>query len=625
MADLTEPRSYDRSFFTEYALADFIQSELELKYSSAEMPVKLIRPGGPRKTKEGAKRHRLRCSLVGCLFSGYFDERTDGTYMLRVVHPHDHSNITAPAIPKRRRMSRAAHIVTVDQVKKSGEDVAQTRNSSDVARADIYHIPTGRTFKHLVSKYVKEEIQPKTAPDHTFIPLLPRLTASPDDSLTGMKIRIPILASIMHSADDPTLGFLCKKMLEAKNRLDQCQWNVEGLFIAQCDGKLWLRGNNTTGQTGSGSTAVWQVGFQRIHIPRVESIVVSAGSVFVDTCRGVYAWGNNAHGKLGVNSTDPTIFTPRKVDLPSRCDVTVLSSQHSTLFSAPGNGIFIAGLAAPIQHRDDVPVSFIRPTYIPGTATAFKMWTDSESTAIFQTPQALMAYGHIDGGRLGISPDTTETHTMGTISVVSAPIPVPDGMTVETVVMTPDNVFILTDQCRCLVSGTNKHGQLGLQHARPINTPELLPFNVESVVSSEEASIFISSGKTMVVGDNTYHQLPIAVQSTLVPTEVQLPSGAPFRVFLAKRAMFLHRNDGRWVVRGDNARGRLGIHTNDLVATEWCEISMFNVHEILADGDDHIFVANDALYRIDGNIMTPVTESSSFDMIPAILQVDPVF
>ncbi|KAG9389852.1 Regulator of chromosome condensation (RCC1) repeat [Carpediemonas membranifera] len=614
--------SYEQIFFNEIGLAQYIQQELELKHSTVDLPVKLIRPGGPRLTKEGAKRHRLRCSLHGCSFSGYYDDnRKDGSILLRVIHPHDHTNVTVPAAPKRRRMSRAAHMVTVDQVRKSGTDdsIHETRLPSDQMRADIYHTPTSRTFRHIVSKYVKEEPVVTTTKRY-----IPRLAAVADDTLTGQKIRIPVLASILHSAEDPTLSFLCKRMLEAKNLLDQSQWNVEGLFIAHCDGKLWLRGNNTTGQTGSGSTAVWQVAFNRLRIPRVEEIghiVVSAGSVFVQTMRGVYAWGNNAHGKLGVTSTDPTIYTPRKVDLPSRCDVTVLSSQHSTLFSAPGNGIFIAGLAAPIQHRDDVPVSFIRPTYIPGTGLAFKMWTDSESTAIFQTPQALMAYGHIDGGRLGISPDTTETHTMGTISVVSAPIPVPDGMTVETVVMTPDNVFILTDQCRCLVSGTNKHGQLGLQHTRPINTPELLPFNVESVVSSEEASIFMSSGKTMVVGDNTYHQLPITEQHTVVPTEVLLPSGAPFRVFLAKRAMFLHRNDGRWVVRGDNARGRLGIHTNDLVATEWCEISMFAVHEILADGDDHVFVTNDGLYRIEGNIMMPVTESTSFDMIPAILQV----
>lgn len=106
------------------------------------------------------------------------------------------------------------------------------------------------------------------------------------------------------------------------------------------DGKLWSVGNNANGQTGQGTTtgnttALTQIGSDTDW----EDIAPSTGSAYLAIKGGqLYAWGRNANGQLGDNSTTAR-STPVLID----------SNSGWKLPNTPGNNVSV-GLSAAIRN-----------------------------------------------------------------------------------------------------------------------------------------------------------------------------------------------------------------------------------------------------------------------------------
>jgi alpha-tubulin suppressor-like RCC1 family protein len=138
---------------------------------------------------------------------------------------------------------------------------------------------------------------------------------------------------------------------------------------------LWLTaagtvlacGRNTYGELGLGEG----VGFTRTAtvVPGVSSIVqISAGSrtsAALDGKGQVFMWGNNAHGAIGIGSTEPIIWTATHVVLPGPASAIStggdLGSNGSSLAILPGGALYGWGYDNAGQVGDGVQVDKLSP------------------------------------------------------------------------------------------------------------------------------------------------------------------------------------------------------------------------------------------------------------------------
>ena len=104
-------------------------------------------------------------------------------------------------------------------------------------------------------------------------------------------------------------------------------------------GGVMCWGNNEFGQLGDGTTTNRTTPVNVTNIPSwmnvVEVHAVNEGTCVVDDTGGVWCWGNNANGKLGLNSSINIATNPSPVRFPVSSALRMTHNVNAHIFGAP--------------------------------------------------------------------------------------------------------------------------------------------------------------------------------------------------------------------------------------------------------------------------------------------------
>lgn len=124
---------------------------------------------------------------------------------------------------------------------------------------------------------------------------------------------------------------------------------LEHSLALRSDGTVWSWGNNTNGQLGNDSQMQRDTPVQVLtapNTPLTEIIAVSAGefhSIALKSDGTVFVWGNNGHGQLGNDSTEPSsVLTAVRNNSLSRVVQIAAGAYHNAAMKDDGS-VFVWG------------------------------------------------------------------------------------------------------------------------------------------------------------------------------------------------------------------------------------------------------------------------------------------
>ncbi|KAG9394991.1 Regulator of chromosome condensation (RCC1) repeat [Carpediemonas membranifera] len=352
--------------------------------------------------------------------------------------------------------------------------------------------------------------------------------------------------------------FLCKKFYFVQQVASREAIPWDGSY-ASYNGRLFHMEYVPDSEQTLEDLVAWS--WQRM--PPIHRIHVEEGVTVGISALGLYAWGNNSHGQLGLGLTDPTVTRPSRVSFPDCDDVAEYEA------------------SLPCWHKDELAIDV-------------KMTGDM---VFVRTPVGVVGAGRNTGGALGVGIPQSTVRTMCIPTFRMVPLPITFTLTsLETTDDGPDPVLTLCQGRRRLVCGTNAFGCLGLGHSSRLSVFAELPFPVADMYSNGIFSFFHSAGRILVAGRLTGLPLPreIAGYTGLQPIELPFPwpithFGGDFHSFL-----YCRRENGMWYAIGANSTGALGVW-GEAVA-DWVQVPLRGITEIMSTGTQTYFRTSDGLF-----------------------------
>ncbi|KAG9391751.1 Regulator of chromosome condensation (RCC1) repeat [Carpediemonas membranifera] len=222
-----------------------------------------------------------------------------------------------------------------------------------------------------------------------------------------------------------------------------------------------------------------------VRLPHVLRVITGQYSTWAITYQGIFAWGNNGDGRLGVDSPESEVAVPVRVKF-------VLG--HPTHMPRT-TYIGLPGLSDPEWHQAQLHAS---------------LWCEGNSYAesgvtFLSLAGHLFATGCCTWGRLGIGSGWGR-HVRAFVPVQLLPEIYP-----LNVIIGPGTTFMQCAGRQCYVCGDNDAAKLGVDTStRSTRTPLPLPFAVDGVSTQANGTLFLSN--------NTVYATPTADPS-LVPEE----------------------------------------------------------------------------------------------------------
>ncbi len=359
-------------------------------------------------------------------------------------------------------------------------------------------------------------------------------------------LTVPTIRAIIGHArvDSQTRGcllVLCHKFFLASIDFEDAKRVFRGsaATVTHYGARLYAEGNNRAGQCGMGSVKVSDAP-RLIRLPPVLQVWGHRDAWFAKTTRGLYVWGMNDYGRLGLGqSRKDCVMRPTLVQTGRRPVTHVAAFDHQTFVKTDrwwGGGQ--AGFSQLGQGRRRA-IQRLAP--IPGSEGVWR-WKALGFVTFAWTGDGLLAAGHNVFGQCGVG------STDGIIDTLT-PVALPDDVKgrVDRVVGGELQAFLLCGT-RCFACGTNG-GQLS-ESERP-RTPTELPVPVDDIITNRLATV-IRSGHTLLNA--------LALPGPALP----LP-GPITRLILPKvgesGTMVAQLMDGTWV------KGRLGDDDEGWVST----------------------------------------------------------
>ena len=165
--------------------------------------------------------------------------------------------------------------------------------------------------------------------------------------------------------------------------------------------KAW--GYNASGQLGNNSTANV---FTPINVTGLTSGVtkISAGSVYslaLTSAGGVKAWGANWYGHIGDNSTIDRL-TPVNVNGLTSGVIDISAGDYHSLALTSAGGVKAWGYNGSGQLGDGTTVNKLSPINVSGLISGIdKIFTGSNNSFILTNQKTLKAWGYNASGQLG--------------------------------------------------------------------------------------------------------------------------------------------------------------------------------------------------------------------------------
>ncbi|NTX57200.1 MopE-related protein [Myxococcus sp. CA039A] len=181
------------------------------------------------------------------------------------------------------------------------------------------------------------------------------------------------------------------------------------------DGQVWAWGFNSAGQVGTGSTSPSMVltPTRVAGIPRARAMAAGAGhSLIVDEQFGnVWAWGQNTFGQTGTGSATPTpVLSPSPVG--GVFAATAIAAGHNTSTVIMGNGfVKVWGHNASGQLGNGTTVNSATPVDATGLTDATSISAGAQHVVAVRPGCPVWAWGNNIHGQLGTSTSTSTTPT----------------------------------------------------------------------------------------------------------------------------------------------------------------------------------------------------------------------
>ncbi|KAG9394373.1 Regulator of chromosome condensation (RCC1) repeat [Carpediemonas membranifera] len=386
------------------------------------------------------------------------------------------------------------------------------------------------------------KLEPKEAPPKTF-----------EGLSAGVTWAIMVQAGIspeVTKSDSPTrsLWFLSHRLnevLEQSLRYTSAH-TVGGEYgeteLRDFAGRLFTRGENSNGRAGTRLTEALVTEYTRVRLPRVVSLhfpegdqAEKSGSVFAVTHKGLFAWGSNLFGQLGLGSPAEIIATPTRVRFESE-----------------------------IQAAEDSLGAHDKHDFIDSVRLGY-------SYTMVETAQGVVASGDNASGILSVDSDE--------IRVISF----------KKMYLPPDIRFskyqhgisvLYALKARALfVSGMNSHGRFGSGDCENFRRVRQLSLGipVDDVTWGFKMALYLSDGRIFIVGHAPYLAAYLPSPGAEGPTWPQpAPLSFPWPAdkFMSNGSAHFAReaDTGQWYALGFNFGGLLGVGSTDTYVSEWTPV-----------------------------------------------------
>lgn len=328
------------------------------------------------------------------------------------------------------------------------------------------------------------------------------------------------------------------------------------------NGKLYAWGNNQYGQIGDGTSSHRYSPVIVSLRTNVAPVAVSAGgfhSVAMGSDGGVYAWGDNAQGQLGIGST-ASRSSPTAVSLPPGVTASAVSAGnfHSAAVGSDGR-VYTWGLNNQGQLGDGTTTSSTSPVAVSLAAgvVANAVAVGVGHTVAIGSNGKAYAWGGNSDGQLGDGTTTPRT--------TPVEVSLPAGVTPTAVASGVSHCFAIGSDGRLYAWGRNVSGQLGNGSLINQNTP--LPVGLPAGVTpvtvaagSYEGHAIGSDGRLYAWGSNHDGQLGDGTTlSRSTPVVSILPVGmVPVAVAASSAVTVAVASNGQRFVWGNNSGQGLG-------------------------------------------------------------------
>ncbi len=327
------------------------------------------------------------------------------------------------------------------------------------------------------------------------------------------------------------------------------------MLVRRQNGAIASWGYNGDGQRGDGTTSVPSDTIGTVTLPAglTAQRVVAGGNhaVALLSNGGVYAWGRNANGQLGLND-QATRSAPTRVTLP-RAAVAIAAGRDFSVAVLDNGEIYAWGLNASGQlgiGTRQIALA-LSPIQVAGVTTARDVTAGNEHVLALLADGSVLAWGANAAGQLGL----------GDLKVRRAPVSTPV-RGARVIRAGGDISVVITAQRTVLAWGENTDNQLGL--AGSVTTDVFVPTAVRTDIVDAAAGdrvLLLAGSNGTVLGAGSNESGSIGDGTTTARNAFTAAIGVSGAISVATggRSFALAlRSDGAVFGWGDNSGRQLG-------------------------------------------------------------------
>jgi len=278
--------------------------------------------------------------------------------------------------------------------------------------------------------------------------------------------------------------------------------NYDGVALLS-NGTVAVWGDNTQGQLGDGSQNARVTPYVIPSLTGITQVAEDGNhALALDSSGAVWVWGLNLSGEAGNGTHGANVLTPQRV--PGLSGVVQVATGGASDYALKSDGtVWAWGYNAHGELGDDTTLNRLYPSQVPGLTGITKISAGGGAAFAIRADGSVMAWGNNNVGSLG-----NGTNTGMAISPVQVP-----GLTGVTQIAAGDGrTFALTGTAGTVWAwGTNPDGELGDGTTAAHYSPEQIGLTgVSQIGAGDVVTVaMLSSGSVMTWGSNGEGELGI--------------------------------------------------------------------------------------------------------------------